>query len=278
MALIHCPECGHEISTAAVACPNCGRPIAGVPRVEKNVVVADVPRREDGFPKWAIIPLAVLGGFLMLVLFIMMSRSDDEANANLRVNVNTRPPSRDITRTNSLSDPTTTTTVPSTDGQTVTIPGSQTGITETAPAKSTVVIDAKVVARTGTPQPVKNEKFYLLDKDLEGILSEASLEPIEGNSLLTSFGLSVMFPDRYGDFQRDALRAIRDHIKYSGTTDGAGKAQLSGVEPNSYYLFGVTKAGRGFAVWSSPVSIVEGQNVLNLSPQRITEIEMSSGE
>ena len=30
------------------------------------------------------------------------------------------------------------------------------------------------------PQPVKNEKFYLLDKDLEMILSEAGLEPIEG--------------------------------------------------------------------------------------------------
>jgi TM2 domain-containing membrane protein YozV len=29
MALIKCPECGKEVSNAAVACPSCGHPIAG---------------------------------------------------------------------------------------------------------------------------------------------------------------------------------------------------------------------------------------------------------
>ena len=27
MALIHCPECGKEISNMTQACPNCGKPI-----------------------------------------------------------------------------------------------------------------------------------------------------------------------------------------------------------------------------------------------------------
>ncbi|MCA1589157.1 MAG: hypothetical protein LC734_01960, partial [Acidobacteria bacterium] len=115
------------------------------------------------------------------------------------------------------------------------------------------------------------------DKDLESILGDADLDPISGQTLLNSFGLAVMYPDRYGDFQRAALRAINEHIKYSGTTDGAGKAQLAGVEPKSYYLFGITKSGRGFAVWNSPVSINAGDNMLNLTPQRLTEIEMSPG-
>src|SRR5881396_3698263 len=35
MALTKCPECGHEVSTAAAACPNCGAPVkaASVPTV-----------------------------------------------------------------------------------------------------------------------------------------------------------------------------------------------------------------------------------------------------
>jgi hypothetical protein len=147
-----------------------------------------------------------------------------------------------------------------------------------AASKGTVVIDAKVSTRTGRPQPVKNERFYLLDKDLETILSEADIEPIEGQTLTNSFGLSVMYPSRYGDFHRDALQAIKGHIKYAGQTDTAGKAQLGNVEPDSYYLFGVTTTSGGFAVWSSPVTVSGGQNLLNLSPQPMTEIANSSGE
>ncbi|MGB9357260.1 MAG: DUF4190 domain-containing protein [Acidimicrobiia bacterium] len=29
MALVSCPDCGHEVSTEAPACPNCGRPWPG---------------------------------------------------------------------------------------------------------------------------------------------------------------------------------------------------------------------------------------------------------
>src|SRR3954469_24394139 len=94
MASTHCPECGHEISTNAVACPNCGRPIQPVPVIERKAVVTNVSRGEGGFPKWAFIPLIILGGVLLLVLFLMMGRNDD-ANTNLRVNVNTKPPVTD---------------------------------------------------------------------------------------------------------------------------------------------------------------------------------------
>ena len=110
------------------------------------------------------------------------------------------------------------------------------------------------------------------------ILSEAGLEPIEGNSLMNSLGLSVLYPDRYDAFNRDALRAIKGHIKYAGTTDGSGKAEMGGIEPDSYYLFGITKSGRGFAIWSSPVSIVAGQNALNLTPQQLTEMNVAPSE
>ena len=38
MSLVHCPECGHEVSANAVACPNCGRPITtSAPVIERKV-------------------------------------------------------------------------------------------------------------------------------------------------------------------------------------------------------------------------------------------------
>jgi hypothetical protein len=281
MSLIYCPECGHEISAAAVACPNCGRPLSARPVVDAVPVVAPV-RRNDGVPNWIFIPLGIIGVILLIVFFVVMSRNSEDANSNLSVNVNTRRPAssnseRTSTTTTDIPSSTVGTIPPTTDTQTVNIPGSQTSVAS-SPTKGTVIIDAKVAGKTGAPLPVKNEKFYLLDKDLESILSDADLEPIEGQSLMNSLGLSVLYPDRFDEFNRNALRAIRDHIKYAGTTDAAGKAELGGVEPNSYYLFAVTKSGRGFAIWSSPVSINAGQNALNLTPQPVREMEMAPGD
>jgi hypothetical protein len=246
------------------------------------VVVANPPSEDRGVPKWVIIPVAVVGGLILLVLFIMFSRESDSDNTNLRVNVNSRRTATDNVVARSETDIGAATgdgtiSVPTdVNGQSLNVPGSQAGVT--APAKATVVINAKIATRTGDPQAVRNERFYLLDKDLESILTEANIEPIEGQTLLNSFGLSVMFPDRYGEFNRAALRAIKDHIKYTGTTDSAGRAQLGGIEPDSYYLFGVTKAPTGFAVWSSPVSVIPGENMLNLTPQRLTEVDLSAGD
>lgn len=276
MSLIYCPECGHEISAAAVACPNCGRPLSARPHVVAATPVVATVRRSEGVPNWIFIPLGIIGAVLLIVFFVVMSRNNEDANSNLSVNVSTRRPATNTERTSTSDIPSGTITVPpATETQTVTVPGSQTDVSV---SKGSVTIDAKIANRTGAPQPVKNEKFYLLDKDLEMILSEAGLEPIEGQSLTNSLGLSVLYPDRFNEFNRDALRAIKGHIKYAGTTDGSGKAELGGIEPNNYYLFGVTRSGRGFAIWSSPVSINAGQNALNLTPQQLTEMNISPSE
>jgi hypothetical protein len=271
MSLIYCPECGHEVSSAAVACPNCGRPLSAARPVEAAPVVAHVEKK-DRVPNWIFIPLGIIGAVLLIVLFVVWSRNSPDDNSNIAVNVAARRAA--VNSGQSTTIPSTSTNVPSTTSdQSVTIPGSQTDVS-LPPARGTVTIDAKIsTPRSNTPQPVKNERFYLLDKDLETILADARLEPIEGQTLTNSFGLSVVYPDRFGDFHRDALRAIKDHIKYAGTTDAAGKAKLGDIEPNSYYLFGVTRSGRGFAIWSSPVSIIAGENALNLSPQMVTDVQ-----
>ena len=42
MAIIKCPECGHDVSTMATACPNCGYPISGM-----NLKAPEQPEHED---------------------------------------------------------------------------------------------------------------------------------------------------------------------------------------------------------------------------------------
>ena len=285
MSLMICPECANEISTTADACPNCGRPTHApvVPIVppERKVVVMK-PEEKEGFPTWALIPIGLLVLILIFVLYAVFNRDDDGlANDKINVNINAARAASNGSRSSTTIEPSTA-TIPSAPGyvppassggtstSTTTVPGAQTSV---EPSAGTVSIDAKVVTERGSTQAVRNEKFYLLDRDVESILSSANLDAIDGQSLTNSLGLSILFPSRYGDFRRDALAAINRHIKYSGQTDGAGKAKLSGVEPNSYYLFGMTKSGNGFAVWSSPVSIQKGENVLNLSPARLTSMQ-----
>lgn len=296
MSLIYCPECGHEVSQSAVACPNCGRPLNATPVVERKVVTG-VVRRRDGFPTWGYFVIGTLGILLLFILLVATrNNSDDEANQQIRVNANVgRAGNREVvssapsavtdvpsTGSSSVTVPGGSTSapvavpMPSAPGYTTTVPGSQT--TVAAPTKGKVLIDAKLLTKNGQQQPVRNVRFYLLDKDLEQILTEANIDPIEGQTLTNSMGLAQMYPDRFGDFYREAMAAIKKHIKYAGSTDSSGKAELGSVDPNSYYIFGMTKSANGFAVWSAPVSVVTGDNILNLSPQRLTEVDMSSGE
>lgn len=288
MSLVNCPECGHEVSNEAVACPNCGRPLAApTPVIRRKVVVAENPT-DDGFPKWIIAPIIILA-LVVVFLLIAITRSNDETANTRAINVNLdtqrrSTDSRETSRTDSVPNqvevPSSSTTVnplvsttvpsaPSYPSSSTSVPSSST----TVPAdRGVVMIDAKIATRTGATQSVKNEKFYLLDEDIETILSKADLDPIEGNTLSNSLGLAIMYPERYGDFRRDALNAIQKHIKYSATTSGDGKASMKDVKPDSYYLFGITKSGNGFAIWSSPVSIIGGENKLNLQPARINEM------
>ncbi|MGC2238258.1 MAG: hypothetical protein WA584_19040 [Pyrinomonadaceae bacterium] len=286
MSLMICPDCGHEVSTAAAACANCGRPLID-PTIERNVVITEVPPpvREE-FPKWIFIPIAVLGVVLLFVLFAWMRNSNEPTEVNVNVNSQRRTTTGNTRETTVRNEPPNQVTIPPSDTTTVTTapPSSTTTVPQsssvtTVPGeninadKGTVVVDAKISTKTGTVQPVRNEKFYLLDKDLEDILDDAGIDDATGGGLRNAFGLAILYPDRYGDTKQKALSAIGKHTKYSALTDSNGKASIKDIKPDSYYLFGITKTKTGFAIWSSPVVITPGQNVLNLSPASITEAE-----
>ena len=279
MSLVYCPECGHEISANAVACPNCGLPINQPPPVVERRMVVE-PRQREGFPPWAFVPIGIAALLGILFIFLMMRDSDDAANANLRVNATVRP--------GQTTEQVHSTSIPSSDPGTVTVPS--TGVTssqsvpststsapvEPMPTSGTVKFTAKVVPARGSPTSAKGTKFYLLDQDLSTILRDADVEPIEGNSLEQSIGLAAVFPDRYRDFQRAAMKAISSHVKYSGTTGSSGELSIGSVAPETYYLFAVSRVGKGFAMWNAPLSVLAGENNIDLGAQPITEVMPSS--
>jgi zinc-ribbon domain len=293
MALIYCPECGHEISSAAVACPQCGRPVNATPPAASRVIVTD-PVERDGVPPWAIAAMALAGVFVVFgLIWLLSNRNDDSANLSVNVNAQRRAAanSRDVaydepSRTVDVPSSTVgSTTVPSTssgssypsEGSVTTVPGAPVTAAPAIPDKGTVNISASISTRNGGKQAVRGTKFYLLDEDIESILSNADLEPIAGQSLSVSFAMAMADQSTHADFYRKAMAALRDHIKYAGTTDANGKAQLGSVKPDSYYLFGFTKSGNSFAMWNSTVSVIGGDNNINLAPQTLTEMPRMTG-
>lgn len=285
MSLIICPDCGHEVSTAAIACANCGRPLAD-PTIERNVVITEVPPPvRDEFPKWIFIPLGVLGLLVLLVLFVFMRNNDDTANTNVNINVAGRRSTNDAPRdaTTVRTEPqspnqintvppagTTTVTVPQTQSTTVTSVPSQ----NVNPDKGTVSMEVKFRTQKTGLQVVKNTKFYLLKKDLDEILDKAGIEDATGQGLRNAFGMSFLFRSRDPETYPKAMQEIGKNVAYSVMTDAAGKAQLKDIKPDDYYLFGITKAGNGFAIWSAPVVIRAGENpLLDLSQPIVTEVQ-----
>jgi len=288
MALTICPECKHEVSSSAVACPNCAHPFAR-PVVEPRVVVQEFIEEDSGFPKWAFIPLGLLGVVLLFVLFAFLRNGSDDDQRNINVRIAGQSNAADTTRETTVrpesqpnqvvvpptSQPnqvvvppsTTTTTQPPT---TTTIPSTATTL---PPDKGTVSLEAKVLSRNSSaPQPVRGTRFYLLKKDVESVLDGADIDNDSGQSLLTALGISTADSARFSDIRSKAMNAISKNAAYNFTTDASGKASLKDIKPDNYYLFAVTKSGNGYVLWNSPVTIQAGQNSLVLPPASPTEV------
>lgn len=293
MALMICPECGNEVSDQAIACPKCGRPFEAptvvvpppvVPR--EPVIVTETPRHKS-FPNWIFIPIIVVLAVVTLFLFMVMREDSTDEYNRAQVNVRLRE-SETATRTRTVSNADaqtgttqTVTTAPQTiESAPVTqIPDStvpQTGYpttgttsttnttTVTQPSSGNLEIKATVVGRTGSTQPVKQERFYLLNKSLDEILSRANIEPEEGD-LASTCAAAVIDPARRETRQK-CLAAINPHIVYRVTTDSTGKGTFKDVKPDSYYVFGVTKVGTdSYAIWNTTVTVNPGENLLNLN-------------
>lgn len=294
MSLINCPECKHAISTNEDVCPNCGFAFQNQPVITRNVIQ---PVENESMPKWLIIPGITIIALIGIITFMLVRNyeASNGSNSNVEIsNTNNKRMDRETTVKTIESSPPNQITVPA-DSTTINAPppskpieqvatkttqdvpaNSATTVKQTEQDKGLVKMDAKILAKNGSTQAVKNEKFYFLDEDVESILRAANLEQIESNSMINSLGLAMMYPERYSEFHKKALEAIKKHAKYNISTDASGKALINNIKVDNYYLFGIAKSTTGFAFWNSPVTINPGENILNLAPASFNEISGDS--
>lgn len=78
MAMIACPECSKEVSSAAVACPSCAYPVSSSPVARKYAQPAPKPE-SAGMGTFAKILLWIVGLFVAFIAFGAMVGSSPEA-------------------------------------------------------------------------------------------------------------------------------------------------------------------------------------------------------
>jgi hypothetical protein len=148
-------------------------------------------------------------------------------------------------------------------------PGRSKG-TSSAPAKRTgsIAIQAGLVYTMGGAQPVARVQFYLLDEDLEEILRRVEVRPRidagDNISFVDRYSLATVYPMREQVYLEACAKEIQPHIRQSITTDFNGNGRFNAVPVGTYYLMGITKTRKGYAVWNLAVEVKPGENQIIL--------------
>ena len=138
------------------------------------------------------------------------------------------------------------------------------------PDKGSVVI-RQSCRPTRTDSIGTRRQILLIRQGRRNNTREARVEPIEGNTLSQSIGLAAVYPARYGEFQRAAMRAISAMLNTRARPTAAERPASPALLLSR--IISLRSCGSAAASpWSSPVSVIPGENVLELSPQSITEI------
>lgn len=126
---------------------------------------------------------------------------------------------------------------------------------------SVLSMRATVALKPGYPQAVARTTFYLLDNSLGTILKTAGLtikgrdgqdKPAQSEddyAIWFGFGANNLRMLPIGDFYEKAMITLRPHILQTVITDFDGKARFAPVKSGDYFLLGVARTPKGFAVW-----------------------------
>jgi hypothetical protein len=140
--------------------------------------------------------------------------------------------------------------------------------------RSSILLEAGLVFKSGDVRPVARTTFYLLDDNPGKIMSLAGLssdstglqDPYDG--LAFKYGLSVAYADlalpEYANFRQEAAAALKPNIVQTVITDFTGKARITGLAAGTYYLLGVYKTPKGIALWNFKVRVTPGQTAVTL--------------
>lgn len=159
-------------------------------------------------------------------------------------------------------------------------------------AKGTLSVEAGLVFNSGDVKPVARVNFYLLNDNLEAILSKAGIEPHQtidpkasrgallgginapqkAVSFVESYAIWSSSPDLYDDKLQQSQEALKSHIIATMTTDFSGKGDFSQVKAGNYYLMGVGGTGKQAVLWNMPIEIKAGKQSVILDNKNASEI------
>lgn len=141
----------------------------------------------------------------------------------------------------------------------------QTSVAKSAPlvaqGQSVLSLRATVSLKPGYPQAVARTTFHLVDNSLATILKDAGVT-IKGRdgkdkpaqteddyAIWFGFAANNLRLLPIGDFYEKAMAILKPHIVQTVISDFDGKARFAPVRMGAYYLLGVARTPKGFAVW-----------------------------
>lgn len=132
--------------------------------------------------------------------------------------------------------------------------------TEASPVVS-LKIEAGLVYKSGGPQPIARTTFALLDADP---LPDLAKTPPTADSRGIFDNAAEEIVMRCNHEMPDAMAIIRKYTRYTITTGFDGRAELAGVKPGKYWVFGRSETRRraGCASWLVEVDLTKDQSLV----------------
>lgn len=128
-------------------------------------------------------------------------------------------------------------------------------------------IQAKVQFLDNKVRPAGFTEFFLVDRDLSDILSEEGIRPPVQDGIQShaeywarSVQRGYQFPGIAAKIRNALARASLRRIK----TNSLGIGNVDDLVDGNYYLIGASTLGQVGVVWSSQVSLNNGDNIINL--------------
>ena len=142
------------------------------------------------------------------------------------------------------------------------------GVQNISPGESTLSLTAEVQFLNNRKRPAGFTEFFLVNKSLDQILSEAGLKlPVnEGiESYAELWARSVQRGYRFPGIAASIRNALASESLMRIKTNSIGEASVSKIKAGNYHLVGASTLGQVGVVWSKSVDLVDGRNNIALS-------------
>ena len=129
-------------------------------------------------------------------------------------------------------------------------------------------VSAQVQFLNNRNRPASFTEFFLVENSLDEIAANARIN-LPSNQGISSFSelwaraiqRGYRFPGVAANIRNALASSSLSRIK----TNSVGEATLSNVQPGDYFLVGTSTLGQVGVVWSKPISIKTGENIMSLS-------------